>query len=136
MKDESAKPPEDLRRRTKDFALRIIRLYVSLPKTTEAQVIGKQILRSGTSVGANYREAYRARSDAEFVAKIGDCLKELDETAYWIELLEESGIVPSTKLIDLADETNQLLAICTTIAKRVRSRLRETPGDYSIEKEE
>jgi four helix bundle protein len=133
MKDESARPPEDLRRRTKDFALRIIRLYGALPKTTEAQVIGKQVLRSGTSIGANYREAYRARSDAEFVAKIGDCLKELDETVYWIELLEESGIVPSTKLIDLADETNQLLAICTTIAKRVRARLRETSEDYTIE---
>ena len=136
MKDEEEKQPEDLRLRTKEFALRIIRLYGALPKTTEAQVIGKQVLRSGTSIGANYREAYRARSDAEFVAKIGDCLKELDETAYWIELLDDSGIVPSAKLAALAGETNQLIAIFTTIAKRVRGRLRETPIDYSTESEE
>ena len=71
----------------------MIRLYSELPKTTETQVVGKQVLRSGTSVGANYREACRARSKAEFVAKIGDCLKELDESAYWFELLGEAGLV-------------------------------------------
>ena len=72
----------DLRHRTKSFALRIIRMFASLPKTEEARVIGRQVLRSGTSLGANYREAQRGRSKAEFVAKIGDCLKELDESAY------------------------------------------------------
>ena len=110
-------PGQDLRQRTKQFALRVIRLFTSLPKTTEAQVLGKQVLRSGTSVGANYREAHRSRSKPEFVAKLGDCLKELDETAYWLELLTESGIVPPAKLASLQDETNQLLAILTTISK-------------------
>ena len=88
MKDEKDRePPFDLRERTKAFALRIIRMFVALPKTEEARVIGRQVLRSGTSVGANYREAHRSRSKSEFVSKIGDCLKELDETTYWLELL-------------------------------------------------
>ena len=82
----------DLRDRTKRFALQIIKMFTALPKTAEAQVIGKQVLRSGTSVGANYREAYRSRSKAEFTAKIGECLKELEETSYWLELLVDSGI--------------------------------------------
>ena len=85
--------------------------------------MGKQVLRSGTSVGANYREAHRSRSDAEFVAKIGDCLKELDETEYWLELLVESEIVTSAKMADLLDETNQLIAILTTIAKNTKKRI-------------
>jgi len=76
-----------LRDRTKQFALRIVEMFSVIPKTTEAQVLGKQVLRSGTSVGANYREAYRARSKAEFIAKCGDSLRELEETAYWLELL-------------------------------------------------
>ena len=74
--------PQDLRTRTSDFALRIIRLYVSLPKTTEGQVIGKQVLRSGTSIGAHYREGYRAKSDADVVNKFETALQELDETDY------------------------------------------------------
>ncbi|MCH8473636.1 MAG: four helix bundle protein [Opitutales bacterium] len=111
---------QDLRGRTKDFALRVIRLFGALPKSTEAQIIGKQVLRSGTSVGANYREAWRARSKAEFLAKLGDCLKELDETAYWLELLVDAEIVPVAKLNALQDETDQLLAIFTTIAKHTK----------------
>src|SRR4029450_9785924 len=87
----------DLAKRTKNFALQIIRLFSALPKTTEAQVIGKQVLRSGTSVGANYREASRGRSKAEFIAKCGDSLRELEETAYWLDLLLEAGIVPARK---------------------------------------
>src|SRR5512141_81989 len=85
--------PQDLRSRTSEFALRIIRLYTALPKTTESQVIGKQVLRSGTSVGAQYREAKRARSDSEFVSKIESALQELEETTYWLELLADSKIV-------------------------------------------
>ena len=110
----------DLRKRTKDFALRIIRMYVALPKTTEAQVLGKQVLRSGTSVGANYREAYRSRSHAEFIAKAGDSLKEIEETAYWLELLEESGIVKAARLHDLRRETDELIAIFVSIIKKAR----------------
>ena len=115
-------PERDLRVRTKSLALRIIKMYASLPKTEVARVLGKQVLRSGTSVGANYREAYRARSDAEFLAKMGDCLRELDETAYWLELLVESHTMPAKKLSVLQDETNQLIAIFTTIVKKKKGR--------------
>jgi four helix bundle protein len=109
---------QDLRERTKQFALRIIQLYGALPGNVEAQVIGKQLLRSGTSIGANYREAYRARSDAEYIAKLGLCLQELEETMYWLELLIAAEIIPSTLLTSLQDETNQLIAIFITTIKR------------------
>ena len=116
MKDE-----KDLRPRTKMFARRIIRFYAALPRTSVvAQVLGKQVLRSGTSVGANYREAYRARSKAEFISKIGDCLKEADETLYWLELLLEESFVPARRLQPLVNEANELVAIFTTISKHSR----------------
>jgi four helix bundle protein len=114
MKEER----KDLKDRTKEFAIRVVRFYSNLPKTTEAQVMGKQVLRSGTSVGANYREASRARSKPEFVSKTGDCLKEIEETEYWLELLVEAGCVPPAKMSALLDETRQLIAIFTTIDKR------------------
>ncbi len=79
-------------------------------------------MRSGTSVGANFREAYRARSDAEFIAKLGDCVKELDETDYWLCLLIEAGIIPAERLAPLQDECNQLIAILTTITKNIKAR--------------
>jgi four helix bundle protein len=101
----------DLRLRTKSFALRILRLYSALPKTTEAQVLGKQFLRSGTSVGAHYREADRARSTAEFVSKMEVGLQELDETDYWLELLGDGEIVPPKRLAELRAEANELMAI-------------------------
>ena len=119
MKDERT----DLRDRTKAFAILVLRMYSSLPKTTEAQVLGKQVLRSGTSVGANYREAYRSRSKAEFIAKLGDCLKELDESSYWFELLEEAGVVTAYSIDPLKKECNELLAIFTAIAKRSKSSI-------------
>lgn len=110
--------PQDLKLRTKAFALRVIRLFSRLPKSDiVAQVLGKQVLRSGTSVGANYREASRSRSKAEFTAKIGDCLKEIDETEYWLELLVESDCVSGSRMAGLLDETRQLIAIFTTISK-------------------
>lgn len=111
---------EDLIKRTKALALRIIKMYNTLPTRGAAVVLGNQVLRSGTSVGANYREAVRARSRAEFVAKMGDCLKELDETAYWLELMADGEIVPASKLTSLQDETNQLCAIFYTIIKTTR----------------
>lgn len=110
----------DLVKRTKMFALRIIKLYVSLPKTTEAQVIGKQVLRSGTSVGAHYREAKRARSTAEFVSKIEGALQELDETTYWLELLSESGIVHETRLASLKREAEELMRMLVSSAKTAK----------------
>lgn len=114
-------PPKDLKPRTKAFALRIIRLYSALPKNaTVAQVLGKQVLRSGTSVGANYREASRGRSKAEFIAKIGDCLKEIEETEYWLELLVDSGCIAEAPMAELLDETRQLIAIFTATDKRAK----------------
>ena len=112
------KEENDLRERTKMFALTVVRMFGALPKTTEAQVLGKQVLRSGTSVGANYHEAYRARSKAEFIAKCGDSLRELEETGYWLELLVTGEIVPSDKLSSLRQECNELTAIFVTILKR------------------
>src|SRR5258706_2485846 len=113
--------PQDLKPRTKTFALRIIRMYSKLPKSdTVAQVLGKQVLRSGTSVGANYREASRGRSKAEFISKIGDSLKEVEETEYWLELLVDSSCISSGKMSDLLDETRQLIAIFTTIDKNAK----------------
>jgi four helix bundle protein len=103
--------PEELRIRTKKFGLRIIRLYRALPRSAEAQVMGRQLLRCGTSVGANYRAACRSRSDAEFVAKLGVVIEEADETAYWLELLEESGPVAEQLLRDLKRETDELTRI-------------------------
>jgi len=96
-------------------------MYSALPKSTEARVLGKQVLRSGTSVGANYREASRARSKPEFIAKIGDCLKELDETAYWLEVLAEASTVAKARLAVLRDECDQLLAIFTAISKKAKA---------------
>jgi four helix bundle protein len=117
MNEESSR---DLRVRTKSFALRIIRLYASLPKTVEAQVIGKQVLRSGTSVGAHYREAKRARSTAEFVSKVEGGLQELEETAYCLELLGDAEIVPAVRLSDLLHEAGELTAILVSSAKTAK----------------
>ena len=112
---------QDLRDRTKAFALRVLRMFSALPKTTEAQVLGKQLLRSGTSIGANYREAFRARSKAEFIAKCGDSLREIEESAYWLELLVESGVVGMEKLAPLRQECEELTAIFVTILKRAKT---------------
>ena len=102
---------EELRGRTKRFALRIIRLFRSLPRTEEARIVGRQVLRSGTSVAANYRALCRARSKAEFVAKMGTVIEEADETVFWLELLVEAGIVPEGKMKSLLSEANELTAI-------------------------
>jgi four helix bundle protein len=112
----------DLRRRMKAFALRIIRLYAALPKTTEAQVLGKQMLRSGTSAGAQHREAYRARSTAEFISKVESAIQELDETLYWLELLVEAGIVPEKRLENLHQEGDELMAILVSSVKTGKRR--------------
>ncbi|MGD1932346.1 MAG: four helix bundle protein [Leptolyngbyaceae cyanobacterium] len=112
--------PSDLKERTKTFALRIIRLYSALPNTTIAQVLGKQILRSGTSVGAHYREAHRARSTAEFVSKLNGGLQELEETSYWLELLSEAEIINTQRLQPLAQEAQELTAIFVTLIKNAK----------------
>jgi four helix bundle protein len=124
---------EDLAQRTKRYALRIIRLCAGLPTTMEAQVLGKQLLRSGTSVGANYREASRARSDSEFLAKLGVSLQEIEESAYWLELLGESEIIPAQRIAEIYDETRQLNAILTTIIKKRKNSIHEEPEPYNLD---
>jgi four helix bundle protein len=113
---------QDLRLRTRSFALRIIRLYTSLPKVAEAQVIGKQLLRSGTSVGAHYHEATRARSNAEFISKLQGGLQELEETIYWLNLLIDSGILKKEQLLGLCQEADELAAILVASVKTVKAR--------------
>ena len=115
-----SKEENDLKDRTKQCALGIIRLFGSLPKSTQARVLGKQLLRSGKSVGANYRQAHRGRSQAEFMAKCGDSLRELEESAYWLELLVDGEIMPAAKLQPLRAECDELTAIFVTIIKRAR----------------
>ncbi len=115
---------EDLKRRTKQFGLRIIRLVESLSNTSTARTIGNQLLRSGISVGANYRAACRGKSKADFIAKAGISLEEADESLYWMELLQESGIIPGEKLVDLVKEADELVAIFTASIKTARAHLR------------
>jgi four helix bundle protein len=106
-----------------------------LPKTTEAQVIGRQLLRSGTSVGAHYREAQRAKSTADFISKIEGALQELDETAYWLELLDESKIVQADRLAPLVKETDELIAIFVTIVNNNEAKVDSSfilPTSYFI----
>jgi four helix bundle protein len=106
-----ATQPEQLRARTKQFAIRVVRLFKSLPKSDEARTIGKQVLRAGTSVAANYRAVCRARSRAEFASKMGVVVEEADETVFWLELLVDTGIVRKALMQNLLTEANELLAI-------------------------
>ena len=112
---------EQLKARTKRFAVQIVKLSASLPKTDQARVIGNQLLRSGTSTAANYRATCRARSKAEFVAKLGVVVEEADETVYWLELLQETGILAITDMNGLYDEAKELLAIFAASQQTVRS---------------
>jgi len=112
-----------LRRRTKAFAGSVVRLYVSLDKRREEQVvIGKQLLRSGTSVAANYREASRARSDAEFIAKIELCAQEADESQLWLELLQEDCGVPAHSTQPIWAEADELISIFVTMSKNTKAK--------------
>jgi len=114
---------KEFRERTKKYASAVIRLYCTLPKNRpEVQVLGRQFLRSGTSVAANYREASRARSDAEFVSKIDLCAQEADESSLWLELLKEDCEIESQLLDWLLSETDELIAIFVTMSKKVKSR--------------
>jgi four helix bundle protein len=104
----------ELKERTKQFALRILKLVDALPKTTKGRIIAGQIGRSGTSVGANYRAACRARSRAEFIAKIGVVEEEADETAFWLEMIAEGGLLPEAKVAALHVEAVELTAIMSS----------------------
>ena len=119
MKDE--KPRQDLRLRTKRFALRFIKMCEALPNSQTGRILGDQVFRSGTSVAANYRDAFRARSRAEFISKLGDCQKELEETILWIELLGDSGKVKASKLSLLLREADELMASFSAMVKSSRS---------------
>jgi four helix bundle protein len=111
---------EDLKDRTRSYALRIMKVYGALPRRGVSRVIRDQVLRSGTSVGAHYREAIRSRSPVEYAAKMNAGLMELEETHYWLELLEHSGVVAAKKLASLIDETNQLTAILVSLIKKAK----------------
>ncbi len=106
--------------RTREYSLRIIRLYSALPRDQVAAVIGKQLLRSGTSPGAHFREALRARSKAEYVAKLNSGLMELEETLYWLELLIGADVFPTDRIEPLMRETEELIAIFVTLIKKWR----------------
>jgi four helix bundle protein len=115
-------PTRDLTARAKHFAIRVIQMCGKLPRTPKARVIGTQTVRSAASVAANYRAACRARSRAEFIAKLGIVVEEADETVFWLELLTESGIVPQGHLVDLAQEVRELLAIFSASRRTAKSR--------------
>jgi four helix bundle protein len=110
----------DLPERTYQYGRRVIHLFETLPSAKLAQHLGFQLLRSATSVGANYREANRGRSKPEFIAKMGDCLKELDESSLWLRHIDDSNLLPSSRLADLRQETDELIRIFVTIIKRAR----------------
>jgi four helix bundle protein len=120
--DRGSQPKDALRVRSKAFALRVIRLVNKLPENRAADVIGKQLLRSGTSDGANYRSACRARSPAEFCAKMGIVEEEADESGYWMELLAESGLVKAHLLKNLMEESGELVAMTVASIKTTRAR--------------
>ncbi len=111
---------EELKNRTKQFALRIMKLVDALPNTKSGRAIGAQLVRSGTSVGSNYRAACRARSRSEFIAKIGVVTEESDESAFWMELIMEGSLLPATRVQALHQEASELTAIMT--ASRMSAR--------------
>lgn len=108
---------EDLKKRTKDYALRIIKLVGSLPKTQVGRIIGNQLLRSGTSTAANYRAACRSRSKAEFIAKLGTVIEESDESLFWLEIIIESGIMEKKLVESLLKETDEIISIMVSTRK-------------------
>lgn len=111
-----------MKERTKDFALQVVRLYASLPRSVVGQTLGKQVLRSGTSVGAHYREAVRSRSDAEYISKVEGALQELEETGYWLELLADAGVCQSGSVAALRTEADELTAMLVACAKKAKSK--------------
>ena len=113
-----------MKERTKESALKVVRLYASLPKSVIAQTMGKQVLRSGTSVGAHYREAVRSRSDAEYISKVEGALQELEETGYWLELLADSEVCQAEAVAALRREADELTAMLVACAKKAKKRTR------------
>ena len=123
MRGEGGRGRQDLRQRTKNYALRVIRLYRALPRGDGVgQVLGRQLLRSGTSVAAHYREACRAKSNLDFVSKLEGAQQELDESDLWLELLSDANVVKPQLVVPLRQETNELIAMFVTMTKHVKSR--------------
>ena len=118
---------QELKERTKQFALRVIALVDALPNTTAGRAIGNQLVRSGTSVGANYRAACRGRSKAEFAAKIGTVAEEADESAFWMELIMEAGLMKSELVVPLHGEADELTAIFTASARTAKANNQKSP---------
>jgi four helix bundle protein len=118
----SNEKPQDLKSRTTDYALRVVRMTLALPRSTAGWVLGKQVLRSGTSVGAIYRESCRSRSVAESISKLENALQELEESAYWMELIVRSKLLSESRMAPLRDETSQLTAILVTCVKKLKAR--------------
>jgi four helix bundle protein len=114
--------PTDLRARTKRFALETLRFLRQLPKSDEARVLGNQLLRSSTSIAANYRAAGRGRTKTEFIAKLGVVIEEADETMMWLELLSEAGVAPEPQVRPLLSEADQLLRIFVASRQTARRR--------------
>ncbi len=123
----------DLGERTFEFARRVVRFYSSLPNKTVHQVLGQQVLRSGTSIGANYQEACGSRSRAEFVSKLGDCLKESLETGYWLRLLASETDSPSGRLDALRDEASQVVAMLTSSIRTAKGLPRNEASPSALE---
>jgi four helix bundle protein len=119
-------PRQQLQHRTKQFALRVIRLSQALPNDATGWVIGKQILKSGTSVGANYRASCRSRSDKDFLARMGVVEEEADETMYWLELLMESGLMPEDRLMALHQEAETIVKMVARSIITVKERMNDT----------
>jgi len=113
---------EDFLKRTRTFGLRVIHLVESLPRNQTAQILGRQLLRAGTSVGANYRAAVRAKSRADFISKMGTVEEECDGAIYWVEMLVDAGSLKSALVADLLDEGNQILAIVVASIRTARRR--------------
>lgn len=114
--------PEEMRARTKRFAIRIVNVFRALPNAPDAQILGRQLLRSGTSVAANYRAVCRARSKAEFISKMGTVVEEADETVFWLERLTDIGIVKVERMAELLTEANELLAIFAASVRTAKAR--------------
>lgn len=113
---------DELKKRTKEFALRIIKLVNALPNNPAGRVLGNQLLRAGTSVGANYRVACRAKSKSDFIYKINIVEEEVDESAFWLELIIESELMPKSKIESLLKEADELTAIFVSTIKTAKSK--------------
>lgn len=119
---------EKFRNRTKKFVIDNIRLYRSLPKTEEAKIVGKQLLRSSSSVGSNYRAACRARSQAEFHSKISIVVEEADESVFWMEVLIEADIIKQSEIINLMNEANEILKVVSSARKTISDKNNSKPN--------